>query len=290
MRRRLLFAALGAALAIVLVLPTVAAAQHGYPYHGPGYGPRVSVGFYWGYPYYSPFWGFYPWSPYYYGWGPYWGWGYDPTGSVRLQVTPKEAQVFLDGYFVGIVDDFDGTFQRLHAAPGGHELVLWLEGYKTVHQSFYLTTSKDFKVVYAMVKLGPGEAMEPRPTPPPDEHANARGRSRGYAPPPGEPGQPGQPYYPPAQPAQPARPAAPAQSVEARGFGTLAVRVQPADSEVIVDGDRWRGPEAEERLLIQLSEGTHKVEIQKAGYVTFSTEIQIRAGETNNLNVSLPPR
>ena len=34
--------------------------------------------------------------------------------SMRLQVKPLDTMVFVDGYFAGIVDDFDGTFQRLH--------------------------------------------------------------------------------------------------------------------------------------------------------------------------------
>lgn len=28
-------------------------------------------------------------------------------GSLRLQVTPKSAEVFVDGYLMGLVDDFD---------------------------------------------------------------------------------------------------------------------------------------------------------------------------------------
>ncbi|MBI3403060.1 MAG: PEGA domain-containing protein [Acidobacteria bacterium] len=34
---------------------------------------------------------------------------------------------------------------------------------------------------------------------------------------------------------------------------------------------------------------THRVEIQKPGYRRFSTEIQVRRGETTPLNVSLSP-
>jgi hypothetical protein len=33
--------------------------------------------------------------------------------SLQLQVTPRETEVFVDGYFAGRVDDFDGRFQRL---------------------------------------------------------------------------------------------------------------------------------------------------------------------------------
>src|SRR5262245_7934286 len=43
-------------------------------------------------------------------------------GDVRLQVRPREAQVFVDGYYAGIVDDFDGIFQRLTLTVGPHEI------------------------------------------------------------------------------------------------------------------------------------------------------------------------
>lgn len=43
-------------------------------------------------------------------------------GDVRLQVRPREAAVFVDGYYAGIVDDFDGVFQRLTLTVGPHEI------------------------------------------------------------------------------------------------------------------------------------------------------------------------
>ena len=57
---------------------------------------------------------------------------YAPDASVRLDVKPKEAEVYVDGYYAGMVDDFDGTFQRLRVEPGEHEIELWLDGYRTV--------------------------------------------------------------------------------------------------------------------------------------------------------------
>jgi hypothetical protein len=47
-----------------------------------------------------------------------------------LKVTPKEAEVFVDGYFAGIVDDFDGVFQRLHIETGPHHIELRADGYE----------------------------------------------------------------------------------------------------------------------------------------------------------------
>ena len=73
-------------------------------------------------------------TPYPYGYGYR---TYEPEASVRLEVKPKEAEVYVDGFYAGIVDDFDGTFQRLRVPPGEHELELWLEGYRTVRQKVF---------------------------------------------------------------------------------------------------------------------------------------------------------
>ena len=72
-----------------------------------GYGYRVGFGFGYRYP----------------GFGStrtrtYYGGYYDQTGAARLQVSPKEAQVFVDGYYVGVADEFDGTMQRLRVERG----------------------------------------------------------------------------------------------------------------------------------------------------------------------------
>ena len=49
-------------------------------------------------------------------------------GDVRLQVRPRDAQVFVDGYYAGIVDDFDGIFQRLTLTVGPHEIEIEAPG------------------------------------------------------------------------------------------------------------------------------------------------------------------
>ena len=45
-----------------------------------------------------------------------------PTGGLRLQIEPGSAELFVDGYYAGIVDDFDGIFQRLTLTVGPHEI------------------------------------------------------------------------------------------------------------------------------------------------------------------------
>jgi len=279
---------IGALVAAVSVGGTArASAQH------------VSVGVGFGvYPYPAPYYaGFYdPWAPYYQV-GPYpYPYPYpfhyvDPGASVRLDVKPKQAEVYVDGFYAGIVDDFDGTFQRLHVPPGEHEITLYLDGYRTVTQRVRLTADKTFKIKYTMEKLAPGAQAEPRPTPP-SPPPNAQGQYPEGAPLPGEQPpvrrgapRPMPPNAPP--PYMPPPPNAPGAPRAAQGYGTIAIRVQPADADVLIDGEAWHGPSDRDRLLVEVPEGRHAIEIRKAGYRTYVTELDVHSGETTPLNVSL---
>ena len=70
------------------------------------------------------------------GWGPYdpWYGGYPSaggyTGSIRLKVKPRNAAVYVDGFFVGLVDEFDGIFQRLPIEPGAYTIEIRADGYE----------------------------------------------------------------------------------------------------------------------------------------------------------------
>jgi hypothetical protein len=116
-----------------------------------------------------------------------------------------------------------------------------------------------------------------------------------YSYPPGTYGgvYPTNPSYSP-NPSYPAGEAAPPPDtgVQAQqgGFGTLSVRVRPADAEILVDGESWQGPNGSDRLVLQLSVGTHRVEITKDGYETYSADVEVHAGGTTPLNVSILPK
>jgi hypothetical protein len=55
-----------------------------------------------------------------------------PTGGLRLKVDPKDAEVFVDGYYAGIVDDFDGVLQHLTLAAGPHHIEVRAPGYRSL--------------------------------------------------------------------------------------------------------------------------------------------------------------
>ncbi len=253
--------------------------------HGGGYYPYYP--YYPSYPYYGwggyyPGWGYGSWWPYgSFGWyGGYWGypWGWDggggavynyvehDSGSVRVLVDPSEARVYVDGYYAGTVDDFDGLFQRLHVSPGRHEIVLKLEGYKTHRVSLYVPAEGTVKVEYNMEK-GQGETSE-------DLAGNAPEREPAPA------REPDQRWTEPEQ-----RPRTPQTEEMATVSGRLELSVRPDDASVYVDG-AFRGS-AREASSLKLPAGRHRIEIVRPGYRTHEQEVDITPGETTDIKVEL---
>ena len=285
-RKHIFWAVTLAALLISIGWPARADAQ--WRRHRPA--RVVLVGGY----YADPFWAYDPWYGFYdyqYPYGPppfrYPYYAYDPGASLRVEVKPKEAEVYVDGYYAGVVDDFDGVFQRLPVEPGEHEIELYLDGYRTVKQHVYATPRRTFKLKYTMEKLGPGEQPEKRPEPPNPPTPQAGAQPPTSRMPPALPGRgpAGRRTPPPPQPPAPGQPGTPRP--EASAYGSIAIRVQPADADILVDGEKWRGPDAQDRLVIEVAEGRHTIEVQKAGYRTYVTDVDVRRGDTTTVNVSL---
>ena len=175
-------------------------------------------------------------------------------------MSPSETEVFIDGYYAGTVDDFDGFFQRLRLDPGEHDIELFLKGHRAIHQQTYLQPGSTFRVRHEMQPLAQGE---PEPVRPVAAHPPPR-RSDVHDPPGG------------------------AGSAAVRSdAGSLAICVQPSDSEVLIDGERWRGPAVDEQLVVQVLPGLHRVEVRRDGYRTFASDVDVRSGDTTTLNVSL---
>jgi hypothetical protein len=107
-----------------------------YPY---GYGA-----FGLGYFYYDP----YAWGPSYdYAYPPFRGYGYGyPTGELRLDVTPRDAEVYIDGYYAGRVDDFDGFLQGLRIEEGPHTIEIVAPGYETLEVDIRVSPGR--KITY----------------------------------------------------------------------------------------------------------------------------------------------
>ena len=114
------------------VITTRPRVYNNYYYYPRRYYPYGYGAFGLGYFYYDP----YAWGSNYYGYGGYSGYDpyydrYDryPTGELRLDVSPRYAEVYVDGYFAGHVDDFDGVFQSLRLEEGPHQIHIVAPGF-----------------------------------------------------------------------------------------------------------------------------------------------------------------
>jgi len=262
-----LIQALTVAAIVLVMLPASAFAQRGRGGRGGGGGRAVVV-----LPSYNPFF-----SPYYnpffwdvYGWGypaqyppPYYRHGFAGDSAARIQVTPRQTEVYVDGYRAGIVDDFDGFAQRLRVPPGEHVIELYLDGHRSITENILFQPGETYRLRYDMVPLAAGEAEPARPEP----RANAAA--------------PQSVIYDAF-----GRPSSNLAAPAPQGAGVLAIRVQPADATVLVDGETWQGSGAD-RLELQVTAGTHRIEVRKDGYLPFSTTVQATAGQTTPVNVSL---
>ena len=127
-------ALMGALVAAATVsLPSEAHAQYGHHY-----------GHHYGYGYYG----------HGYGYGGHGGYGYGAYGSddghVRIEVGPKglrdEAHVYVNEAHVGVVDDFDGFFQRLVLNPGKYEIEVRLDGYHPLQVQIFVAPRSTYKI------------------------------------------------------------------------------------------------------------------------------------------------
>jgi PEGA domain-containing protein len=287
---------------------------HGYygyrSYYSPYWYNGFYASFYYGlgwYPYYAGYYAYggYPWgygAGYYgypYGGYPYPGYAYASWSSVRLEVKPRDAQVYVDGYFVGAVDEFDGVFQRLDLPAGEHELAIYMPGYQTYRERTLFRPAEGYHYKAILEPLPPGAPQDPKPQPSPNAQPIRQpsgdpnyGGYPGYG---GGGGYPEDPYRQPPPPpdrGDPGRtqpmPDRGAPRRENGGFGTLNLRVQPGDAIVQIDGERWDNPEGGSRLVLQLAAGPHRIEVRKDGFRPYSGTIDIRPGEPQTLNVVLP--
>ena len=88
---------------------------------------------------------------------------YDPFWPPYYAVEPKQAEVFVDGYYAGLV----GEAGHLRVVPGGHAVTLYLEGYRTITENVYVRLGSTFTLHENMERLETGEVSAPAPLPNP---------------------------------------------------------------------------------------------------------------------------
>jgi hypothetical protein len=181
---------------------------------------------------------------------------YSAASEVRLQVKPDQARVFVDGYYAGIVDDFDGLFQRLRLPPGRHELTLKFTGFKTHRILMYAAVGRTLKIRYEMIpgtgQDEPDELAPTRPVPEPGE---------------GPIGVPGK------------------RAERHPEGGEIRLSVRPEDASVYLDG-AFRGS-GRELHSVELAAGRHRIEVVRPGFRTYEREVEVEPDRELDVTVEL---
>ena len=304
------------------------------PGYGHGYRPGYGRGHYPGYgaawhyrPYYWGSYGFYPWyvSTWWWWGSPYWGWGwywwpgspvYAAEGegaasasryaAVKTDISPEEAEVWLEGRYIGTADDFDGYPDYLYLAPGKYHVEFQITGHETLAIDLdvgrgELTridkelvrkpgTSKflDFPKskgmpsgrVFAAGGKTPSEAGLPRP----GERYDVREDSGAYPGAGDEAGAPGA-RAPESVDRMPRSEVPPPRAGRAR----LRFSVTPEDAAIYVD-DQYVGAgeelNASPRGLLT-TPGKHSVTVVRPGYKTKTVEVEGKEGKPVDVVVDL---
>ena len=293
--------------------------RYWYPGYGRwgwgGWGLGWGWGGYWGYGGYPGWYGGYYGGP---GYAPYGYVTYAPGawGVVDTDVSPDEAQVFLDGRLIGTADDFDGFPDYLYLKPGKYTLEFRLEGFET--QSIAVDARPGVKIdVGNKLKKIPGAKQYGSYNPPQpeggvrrfwgkekdgspgsvdvdtDESGYSDWRDRDSRPdeaPPIDAPEPGPDS--PSRPAdqdspQPPRASRPGAATSDRG--RIVFRIEPGDAAVYVD-DRFAGTAEELSSLsrgLQVPAGTHRVVVSRPGYGSESLQVEVTAGESETVELRL---
>lgn len=248
-----------------------------------GYYPFwASLGWWWGVPYYNPYWV---------------GYGYGGSGSVpyrtsryasvKTDVQPDEAEVWLDGKYIGTADDFDGFPGFLYLEPGKYHVEFKLAGYQPYSTDVEVTRGECVRIDHHL-DLAPGHSRLDSFTP--EKKKMPAGRVYGKG---GVPVTPGAGADDEGDtdrdhdrvgrydeddrdtPPPPAR-----SSVRHADHARLRLKISPPDAAVYVD-DRYIGTaedlESSPRGT-STTIGSHKVSVVRPGYKSRTVDVEIKDG------------
>jgi hypothetical protein len=92
----------------------------------------------------------------------------EPRGALSLLTTPQNAQVFVDGFYVGIVEEFGSSGRPMSLTAGAHRIDLRAPGYETL--SFNIMIEPNDIVRYRgemqLVQTGPAAPAAAAAAPP----------------------------------------------------------------------------------------------------------------------------
>jgi len=196
-----------------------------------------------------------------------------------MDVKPEDAEVYVDGRFVGVADNFDGFPSYLWLEEGTYEISLYLNGFETVTRQLAVTPDS---VIDIRDRLVPGDAVRPEPaaTTASDRKDAAwaakedewRERAREYR----------------ARKEAEANPEV--GSLDLRGEpGRVHLNIEPKDASIYLDG-RFLGSAADLGRLhagLIVNPGRHELEVIHPRYQTSAVTFTVEPGKEADVEVTL---
>lgn len=204
------------------------------------------------------------------------------VGALDLNVRPKDAEVYLNGHYIGTTGNYDGYPQFLWLEEGEYELIFYKEGFETVRRIYDVRAGLQVDVEMRMQE-GTAESPEtlshrsapPESFAPPADDVADSGYDAGWA--------GNAPGGPPGTTTDAVSGVIDARQSPAR----VRIAVTPSDASIYVDG-RFVG--TGEQLggtfgALLLEAGKHTVEIVHPSYETRTIEFEVDSGEELDLDV-----
>jgi hypothetical protein len=91
---------------------------------------------------------------------------FSAKGALRLESSPGSAQVFVDGLYVGVVEDFGLSGRALDLDEGAHRVELRAAGYAVVNVDVRIAARQTTRYRGDLQRLSPAPAASVPPAPP----------------------------------------------------------------------------------------------------------------------------
>jgi len=79
-------------------------------------------------------------------------------GALNLDISPADAQVYVDGVYVGLVSSFDAWPNYLWLPKGTYDILFYKEGFKTLARQLTIYPGQ---VIALADRLEPGPSVRP---------------------------------------------------------------------------------------------------------------------------------
>jgi hypothetical protein len=202
-------------------------------------------------------------------------------GALDTDISPEKAEIFVDGRYVGVADDFDGFPTYLWLEEGTYDVAAYYPGFRTLSRQVSVYPGL---VVDLDHRLEPGESVRPedlaaKDTPIRDQRLR-RDQER----------QEDVAWRRSTDPPPPADLSpAPAGPEATDASGRLILEVVPGDAAIYLDG-RFLGTAEEVGRLhsgLLVEPGEHQLSVVRPGYGEKRRRFSLEPGEDLTLSIDL---